>query len=85
MNEKVLCIEGVLYVLVVCVGGGLGNQMFQYAFYKALCKQYPDTQVTMDIYNVFDEDLHNGYELGRVFNLNPERTFTSHGAVGFLV
>lgn len=56
-------------MIIVKVIGGLGNQMFQYAFYKSLCKIYPDTK--LDILSFEDYRLHNGYELEKIFiNLN---------------
>lgn len=49
--------------------GGLGNQMFQFVFYK-----YLSELKCMDLYldiNSFDGyKLHNGYELDKVFNIN---------------
>ncbi|MGK9119230.1 alpha-1,2-fucosyltransferase [Olivibacter jilunii] len=47
--------------------GGLGNQMFQYAFYKALEKQF-DT-VKADIREFKAYKLHNGFELENVFDI----------------
>ena len=48
--------------------GGLGNQMFQYAFYKAMEKRYPNVKADLSCYD-FDKS-HNGYELDRIFNFN---------------
>ncbi|MFC6102639.1 alpha-1,2-fucosyltransferase [Olivibacter domesticus] len=45
--------------------GGLGNQMFQYAFYKAL--QYRFRNVKADLTGFSDYTLHNGFELERIF------------------
>lgn len=39
--------------------GGLGNQMFQYAFYKALAKQFGT--VKADIREFKRYKLHNGF------------------------
>jgi len=47
--------------------GGLGNQMFQYAFYRTL-EQYFEI-VKADISAFKNYTLHNGFELERVFNL----------------
>ena len=53
---------------VVKVLGGLGNQMFQYAFFLALKQQgHP---VKLDIKEFEDYPLHNGLELASVFNLD---------------
>ncbi len=76
-------------MFVVCIGDGLGNQMFQYAFYCGLQKQYPDNHVKVDIGNYYGSvNNHNGYELERVFGIKlpvcDERTasaladFTPH-------
>ncbi len=48
--------------------GGLGNQMFQYAFYLTL-KQCFHT-VKADLHAFEDYSLHNGYELDRVFGIS---------------
>ena len=55
-------------MLIVCFGQGLGNQMFQYAFYLALKKAYPACTVLMDVDHIIEKD-HNGYELDRVFGI----------------
>ena len=48
--------------------GGLGNQMFQYAFFLKLSK-VSNSNCAVDI-SFFDENIcHNGYELERVFNI----------------
>ncbi|MCM1263820.1 MAG: alpha-1,2-fucosyltransferase [Butyrivibrio sp.] len=58
-------------MLVICIGDGLGNQMFQYAFYYAIKKRYPDNRVTVDICNYYGSvNKHNGYELERVFGIH---------------
>ena len=57
-------------MLVVCVGDGLGNQMFQYAFYLELQYKYPGNKITMDICNFYGSmNNHNGYELERIFGI----------------
>lgn len=53
--------------LVVWCLGGLGNQMFQYAFYRRL--QLDGANVKLDISGFNDYELHNGFELRRVFNV----------------
>ncbi len=47
--------------------GGLGNQMFQYAFYLHFSSRHLTTKA--DISQFKDYKLHNGYELERIFNL----------------
>ncbi|NII84686.1 MULTISPECIES: alpha-1,2-fucosyltransferase [unclassified Pedobacter] len=53
---------------IVKLLGGLGNQMFQYAFYRSL--QNSDLKVYADLSDFEEYPLHNGYELERIFNLN---------------
>lgn len=47
--------------------GGLGNQMFQYAFYKALQKRHD--HVKADLTAFYNYELHNGFELEEVFDI----------------
>lgn len=55
----------------IVFNGGLGNQMFQYAFYLQLKKRYP-----LDIF-LFDiersQGCHNGFELDRIFHLGCQK------------
>ena len=61
---------------IVNIIGGLGNQMFQYAFAVALRKKHPDEAVYVDTQhyrNAFikkyhgNNFYHNGYEIDKVF------------------
>lgn len=52
---------------VVAVKGGLGNQMFQYAFYRAL--QNRGERVKADISSYTHWQQHNGYELEKLFGI----------------
>lgn len=47
--------------------GGLGNQMFQYAFYKALSLHFKKVKADLSYYNHCSD--HNGFELGDVFGI----------------
>lgn len=47
--------------------GGLGNQMFIYAFYLQMRHQFPDTRI--DLSDMVHYHAHNGYELHRIFHL----------------
>lgn len=67
---------------IVNIIGGLGNQMFQYAFALSLKNKYPDEQVLIDISHfhyiivnkIKSANLHNGYEIEKVFpNANLEK------------
>lgn len=46
--------------------GGLGNQMFQYAFYRSLQQQF---KVKADLSGFKDYSLHHGFELTKVFGI----------------
>ena len=48
--------------------GGLGNQMFQYAFYKSL--SINSKNVKSDITGFQTYSLHNGFELENIFNIS---------------
>ncbi len=60
---------------IVNVIGGLGNQMFQYAFAVALKHHFPNEEVLIDtqhfhhffIKHIKAANLHNGYELKKLF------------------
>lgn len=50
--------------------GGLGNQMFQYAFYKRLKTEFPNEPIFADTHLLETYKLHNGYELNRIFGIS---------------
>ena len=52
---------------LIKVTGGLGNQMFIYAFYLRMKKYYP--KVRIDLSDMMHYKVHYGYEMHRVFNL----------------
>lgn len=58
--------------IIVSFGCGLGNQMFQYAFYCALQQYYTEYEILADT-KVMLPQQHNGYELEYVFGLNIPR------------
>lgn len=67
---------------IVNVIGGLGNQMFQYAFAVALKKENPNEDIFVDtqhfnylfIKKIKTSNLHNGYELDKIFpNINIQK------------
>lgn len=47
--------------------GGLGNQLFQYAFYLSLAQRFK--YVKADLIDFEDYKLHNGFELETIFNI----------------
>lgn len=53
---------------LVTLSGGLGNQMFQYAFYLGMKKRY--TNVFLDLRKIYSLNEHNGYELDKVFSIS---------------
>ncbi len=56
---------------------GLGNQMFQYAFYNYLRKRYPSERVLADISWYSWNSAHQGFELEKLFKRedNPDFVF----------
>lgn len=57
---------------IVSFFGGLGNQMFQYAFYRRLKNEFPNEQLLIDIHSFEYHCIHNGYELERVFDIKAD-------------
>lgn len=64
--------KGNKHMKLVIFSGGLGNQMFQYAFYEALKANYRHVYFTLAKINHYKE--HNGYELNRVFGISQSRS-----------
>ncbi|AGY81957.1 alpha-1,2-fucosyltransferase [Carnobacterium inhibens] len=58
-------------MLIVKVYGGIGNQMFQYSFYKYLQKNNDDVFLDISDYKVHNH--HNGFELIDVFNIEVKQ------------
>lgn len=55
---------------LVKMKGGLGNQMFQYAFYKRLKLESEEVFLNLEHYRKTKE--HNGLEIEKIFNLKLE-------------
>lgn len=53
---------------IVKIHAGLGNQMFQYALVLALKKYGHKVKIDSSEFEVYN--VHNGYELGRAFNIH---------------
>lgn len=53
--------------------GGLGNQMFIYAFYMKMKRLFSNTRI--DLSDMMHYHVHNGYELHRIFQQLPEDEF----------
>lgn len=57
---------------IVQISSGLGNQMFQYALYRKLLTMEDDVYIdAITSYELF-KNQHNGYELEKIFNINPK-------------
>lgn len=59
-------------MIIVSVGAGLGNQMFEYALYYKLKKIYSDQVIKLDTLYAFPV-AHNGIEVEKIFNLQSEK------------
>ena len=62
-------------MIVVRITSGLGNQMFQYSFYRLMQETYKDTKVKADLTWFYSNNDHHGYELERVFGNVPGSRF----------
>lgn len=60
---------------VVRIIGGLGNQMFQFAFYSFLARRLTDVKI--DTLGFENYDLHTGFELERVFGITANKVSLS--------
>lgn len=58
--------------MIVKITGGLGNQMFQYAFAKATQKKFHINKMQLDIDFYNDKKIHNGFELKKIFSINEK-------------
>lgn len=58
-------------MIIVSMGAGLGNQMFEYSFYYKLKKLYPNQKIFVDDKYAFPI-AHNGIELFDIFGLSAE-------------
>ena len=58
-------------MFVIGLGDGLGNQMFQYAFYYSMKKTYRQSRILFDDrYYYGSVNAHNGIEIPRIFGLD---------------
>jgi hypothetical protein len=59
-------------IKVVRILGGIGNQLFQVAFYYWLKKKFPHFQAYCDTHYFQSYGLHNGYLMPRVFQTDVD-------------
>jgi hypothetical protein len=55
---------------IVKIVGGLGNQMFHYAFFLSLKSSKKGDQIKVDTSNYNKYSLHNGLEIENIFNIS---------------
>ena len=60
----------------VYLQGGLGNQMFQYAFYLSIKQHNINTKYDCSL--ALKDQSHNGYELEKVLTIKPQVSTISH-------
>lgn len=58
---------------IVKIIGGLGNQMFQYAFAMSLKQHFPNEEILFDCTYMNNYNLHNGVELNTVFDIDIQQ------------
>ena len=62
-------------MIVQQFSSGLGNQMFQYVFFRLLKKHHPEVRVRADLTWFAWHNAHQGYELQKLFGISlPEAT-----------
>ncbi len=60
-------------MIVQQFNSGLGNQMFQYVFFRLLGKHHPKIRIRADLTWYKWNDVHQGYELEKLFGISlPE-------------
>ena len=57
-------------MIVQQFNSGLGNQMFQYVFYRLLGKHHPEIRIRADLTWYKWNDVHQGYELEKLFGIS---------------
>lgn len=58
---------GGIHINIVKIMGGLGNQMFQYAFYKSMKNFDVNTKYDLSLFEKIQ--MHNGFELDKIFEI----------------
>ncbi|MCR4907842.1 MAG: alpha-1,2-fucosyltransferase [Lachnospiraceae bacterium] len=67
-------------MIILRFTSGLGNQMFQYAFYTFLKKRYPESSVKADLTWFSWHNEHQGWELEKLFMRPDNPGFTLESA-----
>lgn len=76
-------------IIQIRVIGGLGNQMFCYAFYEKMRREHPDVHFILDISEVWDRKYRRGAEFLEVFPeievpiANPYQIFMAQNRLTF--
>ncbi len=60
-------------MIILRYSGGLGNQIFQYAFQLMLENNYKRSDVKVDLNHFKLYKIHNGFELEKYFNIDLEK------------
>ncbi|MEL7588808.1 MAG: alpha-1,2-fucosyltransferase [Prolixibacteraceae bacterium] len=59
-------------MIIIRLRSGLGNQMFQYAFFRQMQYWHGAANVKLDI-STYHWNVHNGREIDRVFNIDLQK------------
>lgn len=59
-------------MIIIRFTSGLGNQMYQYNFYRLMQEKYTDTEVLADLTWFYSNNDHHGFELDRLFSHNHD-------------
>lgn len=70
--------------MIIEIIGGLGNQMFQYAFYYRLKKHYNDNEVKIYLKRFAETNDNQGYELENVFGINIQSNIYDEDATDLI-
>jgi len=73
LRNRIICITFAIVMRIVNLLGGLGNQMFQFALYRALQKRFPDERVLVDLHCFNGYKKHRGFEIDKVFDVTFEK------------
>ncbi len=58
---------------IVNIIGGLGNQLFQYAFATALQQKFPQEEIKLNLSCFNGYPLHQGFELDKLFSITMNK------------